>query len=119
MATARKPAGDLTGRQAEKLAAERDAEAKERAKSMATATVVAEAEKSNTVVDLVAKPTPEVEVEEQPVVVEEAPREIRVNTNLTDIVIGQGNYMTFEVGVPYRVPAHVANHLEEKGLIWH
>ena len=117
MATARKPAGDLTGRQAEKLAAERDAEAKERAKTMATATIVAEAEKSNTVIDLTAKPAPV--VEEQPVVVEEAPREIRVNTNLTDIVIGQGNYLTFEVGVPYRVPAFVANHLEEKGLIWH
>jgi hypothetical protein len=117
MATARKPAGDLTGRTAEKLAAERDAEAKERAKTMATATIVAEAEKSNTVIDLVDKPRPE--VEEQPVVVEESPREIRVNANLTDVVIGQGNYMTFEVGVPYRVPAFVADHLEEKGLIWH
>jgi hypothetical protein len=118
MATARKPAGDLTGRQAEALAAARDAEAKERAKSMATATIVAESEKATTVVDLVDKPKP-AEVEEQPVVVEEAAREIRVNANLTDVVIGQGNYYTFEVGVPYRVPAFVANHLEEKGLIWH
>jgi hypothetical protein len=117
MATARKPAGDLTGRTAEKLAAARDAEAKERAKTMATATIVAESEKATTVVDLVDRPKPE--VEEKPVVVEEAPREIRVNTNLTDVVIGQGNYFTFEVGVPYRVPAFVANHLEEKGLIWH
>jgi hypothetical protein len=111
MATARKPAGDLTGRQAEALAAARDAEAKERAKTMATATIVAESEKSTTVVDLVDKP--------KPAVVEEAAREIRVNANLTDVVIGQGNYYTFEVGVPYRVPAFVANHLEEKGLIWH
>ncbi|WP_063728988.1 hypothetical protein [Streptomyces sp. RTd22] len=117
MTTARKPAGDLTGRQAEKLAQARDAEAKERAKSMATATIVAESEKSDVVVDLVENPKPE--VEEQPVVVEEAPREIRVNANLTDVVIGQGNYFTFEVGVPYRVPAFVANHLEEKGLVWH
>ncbi|MFF1711241.1 hypothetical protein [Streptomyces sp. NPDC058268] len=117
MATARKPAGDLTGRTAEKLAAERDAEAKERAKSMATATIVAEAERTSQVVDLVDKPKPE--VEEQPVVVEEAPREIRVNTNLNEVVIGQGNYFTFEIGVPYRVPAFVANHLEEKGLLWH
>jgi hypothetical protein len=117
MPNPRKPAGDLTGRTAEKLAAARDAEAKERAKSMATATIVAEAERSNEVVDLVEKSAPE--VEEQPVVVEEAPREIRVNTNLTDIVIGQGRYFTFETGVPYRVPSDVAAHLEEKGLIWH
>jgi hypothetical protein len=117
MATARKPAGDLTGRTAEKLARERDTEAKERAKSMATATIVAESEKSNVVVDLVEKPKPE--VEEQPVVVEESDRVIRVNADLKDVVIGQGNYFDFEVGVQYRVPAFVANHLEEKGLIWH
>ncbi|MET9119941.1 hypothetical protein [Streptomyces sp. NPDC004528] len=117
MATARKPAGDLTGRAAEKLAAERDSEAKERAKTMATATIVAESERSNTVVDLVAPPEPE--VEEQPVVVEESDRVIRVNAELTDVVIGQGNYYNFEVGVQYRVPAHVAAHLEEKGVLWH
>lgn len=117
MATARKPAGDLTGRAAETLAAERDSEAKERAKSMATATIVAETEKANTVVDLVEPPRPA--VEEQPVVVEESDRVIRVNAELNDIVIGQGNYFTFEVGVQYRVPATVAAHLEEKGLLWH
>ncbi|MFK0015743.1 hypothetical protein [Streptomyces sp. NPDC091027] len=117
MAAPRKAAGDLTGRTAEKLAAARDTEAKERAKSMATATVVAESEKANTVVDLVDQPAST--VEEQPVVVEESDRVIRVNADLNDVVIGQGNYFTFEVGVQYRVPAFVANHLEEKGLLWH
>jgi hypothetical protein len=84
---------------------------------MATATVVAESEKSNVVVDLVDGPKPE--VEEQPLVVEESDRVIRANSDMTDVVIGQGNYFTFEAGVQYRVPAFVANHLEEKGLIWH
>lgn len=117
MASARKPAGDLTGRTSEKLAAERTAAAKERAAHIATATLVAESEKANKIVDLVDRELPE--VEEQPVVVEASDRVVRVNANLEDVVIGQGNYFTFEAGVQYRVPAHVAAHLEEKGLVWH
>ena len=46
-------------------------------------------------------------------------RVIIVNTDLEQITIGAGNHYSFNEGEKYRVPAHVADHLEEKGLIWH
>jgi hypothetical protein len=44
---------------------------------------------------------------------------IRVNTTLEEVTIGVGTSFNFEEGKQYRVPAHVAAHLEEKGYIWH
>lgn len=46
-------------------------------------------------------------------------RVIIVNTDLEQITIGAGNHYSFNEGEKYRVPAHVADHLEEKGLVWH
>lgn len=50
-------------------------------------------------------------------VVEEAFRVLRVNTDLEDITIGKDNHYTFRVGVPYKVKAHVYDHLAEKGYV--
>lgn len=44
---------------------------------------------------------------------------IRVNTTLEDVTIGAGTNFTFNEGQRYRVPIHVANHLEEKGYVYH
>lgn len=44
---------------------------------------------------------------------------IRINTDLDDVTIGAGNNYNFKEGERYRVPVHVATHLEEKGYVWH
>ena len=44
--------------------------------------------------------------------------EIRVNEDLPDTTIGPNTY-NFQRGLKYRVPASVAEHLEEKGRVWH
>lgn len=49
--------------------------------------------------------------------VEVAHRVLRVNTDLEDITIGKDNHFTFRVGQPYKVPANVYEHLEEKGYV--
>lgn len=50
----------------------------------------------------------------------EAPhRTIRVNANLESVTIGVGQNYSFVEGEKYKVPAQVAEHLEEKGFVWH
>lgn len=46
-------------------------------------------------------------------------RTIRINSTLESVTIGAGNHYTFNEGEKYTVPAHVADHLEEKGYVWH
>jgi len=48
-----------------------------------------------------------------------AERRMRVNTDLENVVIGQGTNYTFLRGKVYTVPAHVYDHLEEKGYVYH
>lgn len=62
----------------------------------------------------------EVVIDDEGVGVREQPhRTIRVNSDLEQVTIGAGNHYTFKEGEKYRVPAAVADHLEEKGLVWH
>lgn len=44
---------------------------------------------------------------------------IRVNETLTNVTIGAGTFFNFDEGKKYKVPRHVARHLEEKGYLWH
>lgn len=44
---------------------------------------------------------------------------IRINSDLEEVTIGAGNVFTFHEGERYRVPLKVAQHLEEKGYVWH
>lgn len=44
---------------------------------------------------------------------------IRINADLENVTIGAGNNYTFREGEKYKVPAMVAQHLEEKGYVWH
>jgi hypothetical protein len=118
----RKPASDFTGRKTENLQKEHQEELKARSKEMAMMTAEAEQAKSDEVIDLTKSPRPEPEVTEQEsdvVAVEEPYVTIRVNTDLEQVTIGYGNNYDFEVGRNYRVPRHVAEHLEEKGVVYH
>lgn len=44
---------------------------------------------------------------------------IRVNEDLENVTIGAGTLYNFEAGRRYSVPKNIADHLEEKGYIWH
>jgi hypothetical protein len=44
---------------------------------------------------------------------------IRVNEDLDDVTIGVGNHYSFKMGQKYKVSKQIADHLEEKGYIWH
>lgn len=52
-------------------------------------------------------------VEQRPV------KTIRLNTTLENVTIGVGTDYSFVEGQQYRVPAHVADYLEELGYVWH
>ncbi|MBD0734055.1 hypothetical protein [Streptomyces sp. CBMA29] len=58
--------------------------------------------------------------EQEPVPVQVAPEfaTIRVNCDLEKVTIGQDNHFDFAEGQVYRVPYHVALHLESLGYIW-
>jgi hypothetical protein len=43
---------------------------------------------------------------------------IRTITDVEDMTYGVGNHYTFKAGVKYRVPASLANYLEQLGYIW-
>ena len=105
----RKPAGDFTGRQAEKLAEQKQAELAERAGSISTINPIPEAIVNSQGSDEVAAP----------VRVKSATVRFKVNTDLEDVTIGQGNIFTFKRGETYTASRHVYDHLEEKGLVWH
>jgi hypothetical protein len=60
----------------------------------------------------------EVEEMEESIEVQEATRIIRIAEDC-EPTIGYGNNYDFKAGRRYRVPAHVARHLEEKGLVYH
>jgi hypothetical protein len=61
------------------------------------------------------------EVEEVggPVNSDEVPVVVRVKETLENVTIGVGNNYNFQEGRQYRVPKRVADHLEEKNLVWH
>lgn len=46
-------------------------------------------------------------------------RVVRTNTDLEDVQVGLSFRSSFEAGRAYRVPGFVADHLEEKGLLYH
>lgn len=122
MAAPRKRPADLTGLNAERLAAENAEALKARANEISLLQAAA-AEEKDEVVDLdgarvdFSSPTDDVEVTE--VEVANVTREFRVNTTLENVTIGRDNHYTFEEGRRYKAPKHVYDHLEEKGYIWH
>lgn len=115
---------DFTGRKKAELAEQHAAEVKART-DLAMMNQAAEAEILDEVVDTTApKPAP---VDPGPTellevdgvqVVQDATRVIRLREDC-DPTIGAGNHYNFKAMVPYKVPKHVADHLEEVGLVYH
>jgi hypothetical protein len=120
MATARKRAGDFTGRQTEELIAQNAEELKERVKEIALMAEV-QAEENAVPVDYTAGPVPrpntELEIGEE-VELLSPTRKIIPNTNLESVTFGAGNHYNFEEGREYIVPRELADHLSSKGLLW-
>lgn len=117
MAAPTKRPADMTGRQAEILAEKAIQDGLNRDKELSLLTLKAEAEKSE-VHDLTEKPTVEI-AEPVAVVVDEKPVTIRLNSTLEKVTVGYGTSYDFNEGESYRVPKHVADHLESKGYVWH
>ena len=109
-------ASDFTGRQREKAAKAHAEEQQERANEMSMATAKAQVALENDVIDL-SVPNLPVTVEEVEVELAEKEAIIRVNEDL-DMSFGSDRY-DLKVGPKYKVPQHIADHLEEKGLLWH
>lgn len=112
---ARRPASDFTGRQREQQVKDAAEAQSARANEITMASASAAAKLETEVVDVtgfapLAIEEVEVSLSEQEVI-------IRVNEDLNP-TIGAKAY-TFKVGQKYKVPKYVADHLEEKGVLWH
>ncbi|MFE6745959.1 hypothetical protein ACFVGM_08920 [Kitasatospora purpeofusca] len=57
-------------------------------------------------------------VEAPPVEIRPEWATIRVTDTLEHVTIGQGTAFSFEEGQVYRVPRHVAEHLDRLGYVW-
>lgn len=60
-----------------------------------------------------------VDLGEEPVTVEEEWKVIRVNTDVEQMTYGVGNEYTFLRGRRYRVPKHLYQWLESRGVVYH
>jgi len=114
-------AGDVTGKERERLAAEQAEKQREAAKQMSMATAVQSEVDQNAVFDSVTGHVIanteddlviEVETEQPKMVV------IRVNEDL-EMTFGVGNNYNFEAGKKYTVSPDLAAHLDSKGYVWH
>ena len=122
MPTARAKVQDHTGRQKEALAKEHAEELAQRKEEIALANA-AEAERiNNDVIDVTERPeAPTVivdSVEEVGVGLADNTVIIRVSEDVIEMTYGAGNNYTFLAGRKYKVPAYIADHLEEKGYLW-
>lgn len=108
---------DYTGREADKLAAQRDAAAAARAQEI-TMISETEAEPTDDIIDLTEPPEPPV-VTTAEVEVRSPKRKVRVNTDLENMTFGHGNNYNLAAGQQYMLPSEVADHLEKLGFVWH
>jgi hypothetical protein len=119
--TPRSRASDLTGRQIEAANDKRDAEIESRAQELSMVTAAAKEAISNEIIDLSNPSAPVAiaveEIEEIEVQVAEKEVTIRVNENI-DMTYGGVSYK-MDVGPKYKVAKHIADWLEEKGIVWH
>lgn len=117
-ATQRKRPQDYTGREAQRLAKERD-EANARQAEIAMATAAeAEAERDE-VIDYTQPDEPEDAVEVGPVELTPATRKVTINTDLDDTTYGHGNTRSFKAGSTYIISKDWADHLDSKGFVHH
>jgi hypothetical protein len=119
--SASKPRGDVTGRQAEEATAKAIEDEQLKAEALTMVTAQHEKEIDEGVVDYTsggvdpdADRAEVAQPKQRPV---DAPVTVRVNETLMNCRIGH-NFYNFEAGRQYNVPGFVADHLEEKGLLW-
>lgn len=115
MATPKAKASDFTGRQREAAQKANAEEVARRQTEMSMATQAAAEAEANEVVDLTVNTAPVLEEVE----VELAEKEtiIRVNEDI-DMTFASDRY-EMKVGPKYKVPQHVADWLDERGVVWH
>lgn len=123
MPTQRKRPQDYTGREAQRLAKERD-EANARAAEISMATAEAEERaRIDEVIDF-TKPEPQETVSGEGVELGEvqvlpATRKVTMNTTLEQTTYGHGNTRTLEEGRTYILPRDWADHLDRLGFVHH
>lgn len=114
-------AGDVTGRQREKLIKDNAEELAKRANEMSIATQVEAARLETEVVDMTqpARPTTIIdEVESVGVDLADDTEVIRVAEDIEHMTLGAGNHYSFKAGQKYKVAKKVARHLREKGYLY-
>jgi hypothetical protein len=114
---------DFTGRQKQVLAEQAAEQRAKRADEISMIDAQARVAKEQPIqLDSTGREVPrEADVSDQnPAPVQVAPEfaTIRVNCDLEKVTIGQGNNFDFAEGQVYRVPYHVALHLDALGYIW-
>lgn len=113
-------ASDMTGRKREQLQKEHAEEIARRSEEMSVAAAVQAEADANSVTDLTQREPVVVDsVEEVEASLSESTVVIRVNEDIDDMTLGVGNMYSFKMGQKYKVPKAVADHLEEKGYVWH
>lgn len=111
---------DVTGREREAQIKAHAEELASRAGEMSMATATAAAKLETEVTDLtdLSKPTVIDEVESVGVSLADDTQVIRLAEDLDFVTIGVGNHYSFKAGQKYKVPKHVAGHLQEKGYLY-
>jgi hypothetical protein len=112
---------DVTGRQREEQLKAHAEELAQRANEMSMATATAAARLETEVVDVSKNPdTPTVidEIESVGVSMADDTQIVRLAEDLEHVTIGVGKHYSFKAGQKYKVPKHVAQHLQEKGYLY-
>jgi hypothetical protein len=112
---------DVTGRQREEQMKAHAEELAQRAGEMSMASAVAAAKLETEITDLTnpSNPTTVIdEVESVGVSLADDVQVIRLAEDLDFVTIGVGNHYSFKAGQKYKVPKHVAAHLQEKGYLY-
>ena len=90
-------------------------------RSMSMASAVAAAKLETEITDLTNPTSPTTvidEVESVGVSLADDVQVIRLAEDLDFVTIGVGNHYSFKAGQKYKVPKHVAAHLQEKGYLY-
>jgi hypothetical protein len=111
---------DATGLAAEKATKANQEELRKRKDEISIAAQIEAESLENDVFDPKAPDAPLVldEIENVGVTTANDMVVIRTITDIDEMTYGVGNHYTFKAGVKYRVPANLANYLEQLGYIW-
>ena len=111
---------DVTGRQREQMIKDNAEALAARANEISMATVEQNFKDATEVVDMTVPDAPTIidEVESVGVSLADESVVVRVAEDIEMMTIGVGNHYSFQTGKKYKVPKHVAAHLQEKGYLY-